>query len=411
MANAMCHIHPEQRASAACENCYRPVCEACSVHVTAFSTRCAGCARDRRRIKRLLVALCTSAAVLLAAAVCFYLVRTETPAAAAVPETRASTLTPSFDYAEGTNKLRRLSSQLASEPCDKRNILELSGLMLRAGDARGAAREADGFLARCGELPELHRLLYQAYSQLSEPAAAAAQASKLLALEPHDATLLAHRALAYEQLGDWTHAEDDYVQALVFSPRLADIPINLANLYERQNKPCNAIFPLERIVFYYPNATNIDSIEARIDSLLSIPECAGMNGEGRAVLRIMRGIGSLPARVRLMGRETGNFIIDTGASYVAITRALAQRLALDLTRAPTLLFQTANGPRNGCVVILDQVAVQNAKAARVPAVVVDDLGGIDGLLGLSFLSRFDVTQTRDTVELVARRKRTAQLTQ
>jgi aspartyl protease family protein len=39
----------------------------------------------------------------------------------------------------------------------------------------------------------------------------------------------------------------------------------------------------------------------------------------------------------------------------------------------------------------------------VPAVVIDDLGpGVDGLLGQSFLSRFEMKQSRGVLELVAR---------
>ena len=67
-----------------------------------------------------------------------------------------------------------------------------------------------------------------------------------------------------------------------------------------------------------------------------------------------------------------------------------------------MLLQTANGPRPGHLITVQAIEVQGVKAARVPAVVIDDLGGgIDGLLGLSFLSRFDLKQTRGTFEIAA----------
>jgi predicted aspartyl protease len=59
----------------------------------------------------------------------------------------------------------------------------------------------------------------------------------------------------------------------------------------------------------------------------------------------------------------------------------------------------------GPLVTLERLEVQDAKAFRVAAVVVDDLGKLDGLLGLSFLSRFDIDQRRDAIIVRARKAR------
>lgn len=53
---------------------------------------------------------------------------------------------------------------------------------------------------------------------------------------------------------------------------------------------------------------------------------------------------------------------------------------------------------------MDKVEVQGVKAARVPAAVIDGLGSIDGLLGMSFLSRFDLKQAAGLLEITARRR-------
>jgi aspartyl protease family protein len=51
-------------------------------------------------------------------------------------------------------------------------------------------------------------------------------------------------------------------------------------------------------------------------------------------------------------------------------------------------------------VLIGTIAVDKLAAMRVPGVVIDDLGpGIDGLLGLSFLSRFELHQAHGVVEL------------
>ena len=89
-------------------------------------------------------------------------------------------------------------------------------------------------------------------------------------------------------------------------------------------------------------------------------------------------------------------LIDTGASYVALTREDAERLGLS---ASTLTYDTpvvtANGKTRAARVQLDYVAVAGAKVEQVPALVIAD-GLSSSLLGMSYLgrlSRFEATPT------------------
>jgi aspartyl protease family protein len=89
-------------------------------------------------------------------------------------------------------------------------------------------------------------------------------------------------------------------------------------------------------------------------------------------------------------------LIDTGATTVALTRADAERLGLDID---ALSFNqpvnTANGQTQAAHVNLDYVSVAGARVAEVPAVVVKD-GLSTSLLGMSYLgklSRFEATPT------------------
>lgn len=90
------------------------------------------------------------------------------------------------------------------------------------------------------------------------------------------------------------------------------------------------------------------------------------------------------------------FLVDTGASTVALTGADARRLGLDLN---ALSFDrdviTANGPTKAAKVMLEHVAVAGARVDGVSAVVVRD-GLPTSLLGMSYLgrlSRFEATPT------------------
>jgi aspartyl protease family protein len=110
------------------------------------------------------------------------------------------------------------------------------------------------------------------------------------------------------------------------------------------------------------------------------------------------------AKVQINEKEAGTFLVDTGASLVVVNRQLAARLQLNLDGAPLLLAQTANGVSEGPGVVLDHVSVQGLHAAHVAAAVSDGLGDIDGLLGMSFLTRFELWQSGDSLQLSTRKR-------
>lgn len=299
-------------------------------------------------------------------------------------------------------------AHLAREPCDRRKIVELAEQLFRQGDAREVVTRADAFIGKCGDLPRLRWVTFAAYKQLSEWDRAAVEATKLIDSDPYNANYRGWRGLVYEQTHDFGRAADDYRQAIVLHPQLSDVPLNLAEAYEKLGRRCDSIEPLLQLIFYNPHATNIGAIEARVDALTTSDECALVAGQGNARLRTPSDQTVMTAPVRINGRFAGNFIVDTGASLVVLSRETAERLGVDLTKAPSLFAQTANGVGRGSGIMLERVEVQGARAERVTAAAVDGLGKIDGLLGMSFLSRFDLRRSRDLLELTPRRGMRAQ---
>jgi aspartyl protease family protein len=225
----------------------------------------------------------------------------------------------------------------------------------------------------------------------------------LIESDPYDADYRGWRGVTYEQMGDFSRAAEDYRQALLLRPRLIDIPVNLANAYEKLGRPCEAVLPLAQAVFQHPNASNAAGVQARIAQLSSSPECSWTVGEGHARIKTDPGTQVVVARVRVNGRETGQFVIDTGATLVVLSRAFADRSRISTSGASVLLTQTANGVTSGPLVALDKVELQGVHAARVPATVADNLGSVDGLLGMSFLARFELRHSDGLLELTARK--------
>jgi aspartyl protease family protein len=274
---------------------------------------------------------------------------------------------------------------------------------MRVGDARGTVERTSAFFRTCGEFPRLRWLSYAAHKQLSEWDQAAAEATRLIESEPYDADYRGWRGLAYEQKGDFLRAAEDYQQAMLLRPGLVDLPINLANAYEKLGRPCDAVLPLAQAVFQRPHAPNAPGVQARIAQLASSPACAWTVGEGQAKVKTKPGADVVVVTVRINSRETGEFIVDTGATLVVLSRTFAERAGISTRGAPSLLAQTANGVTSGALVALDRVELQGVHAARVPATVVDTLGKVDGLLGMSFLARFDLRHSEGLLELSARK--------
>lgn len=97
------------------------------------------------------------------------------------------------------------------------------------------------------------------------------------------------------------------------------------------------------------------------------------------------------------------FIVDTGATLIALSRAQAQRIGLDYERGTPAQSWTPNGVVNGWRISLDSVRVGNTTEHDVAAIVVDHDSLPVGLLGMSFLNRFDMQ--RQGATLVLRRRR------
>ncbi len=92
------------------------------------------------------------------------------------------------------------------------------------------------------------------------------------------------------------------------------------------------------------------------------------------------------------------FMVDTGATLVAIGLDEAARLGLDLSNASKGISHTANGPVPVQIVILDRIRVGSVEITNVGASIVPQALPFV-LLGNSFLSRFQMRRDNDVMQL------------
>ena len=95
------------------------------------------------------------------------------------------------------------------------------------------------------------------------------------------------------------------------------------------------------------------------------------------------------------------FLVDTGATAIAIPASDAERLRIDYRKGRRGTTQTAGGPAAAYVVRLDSVRVGGIEVQNVDAIVIEH-GLTVALLGNTFLSRMDMRLEGQTMTLTRR---------
>ena len=386
-----CSRHPGTRAIATCERCLSAICDICS-SVSLDGTVCVRCVRDLRRARERRLALVCTGVVVAAIAAPFVYRAITAPASEAKPAAlvveKAAPPVQKATPPVMSGKTAELSAALDKEPCDRQKILDLCDSLLRDGAPRECLTRSEAFFTRCGDFWRLRWLTYTSHNHLSEWDLAIADATRLVTEFPDDRDYLIWRGLAFAEKGDTPHAISDYEQAIAIEPRLADVPFNLADAYRKLGRPCDGIFPLEQLSFYNPD--RYANARRRLRELYADPQCADRLGTGKATIRFGTGARRVTSKVTINQTRPAELVVDTGASTVMLGVRLATQLGLPYDHWPTQRATTAGGIRTIRMGYLDEVSVQGVTARHVECAVLDDLPGVDGLLGLSFLARFEM---------------------
>jgi aspartyl protease family protein len=124
----------------------------------------------------------------------------------------------------------------------------------------------------------------------------------------------------------------------------------------------------------------------------------GASGGNKIVLPVGSG-GHFMANGQINGGAI-QFMVDTGATSVAIGIGDAQRLGIDYLKGQPIRMGTANGVAQGWRVRFNSVRVGDVEIFDVEGVVGPNMPF--ALLGNSFLSRFSMNRTNDTMVLERR---------
>lgn len=121
------------------------------------------------------------------------------------------------------------------------------------------------------------------------------------------------------------------------------------------------------------------------DNIQNPNKLARLGNDSSVVLK--RGLDGHYRTEALINGKKVNVLVDTGATGVAISQSVADRLKLKSINA--IRTNTANGDSIGYMVRLESVQIGGVSAKNVAAMIAPGLDG-DVLLGMSFLGRMDV---------------------
>ena len=117
------------------------------------------------------------------------------------------------------------------------------------------------------------------------------------------------------------------------------------------------------------------------------PNKAWRLGDDANIVTLKRGLdGHYRAEATINGQQV-DVLVDTGATGVAISQSVADKL--DLKSIDAVRTSTANGDAVAYMVRLESVKVGGVEAKNVAASIAPGLDG-DVLLGMSYLGRMDV---------------------
>jgi clan AA aspartic protease (TIGR02281 family) len=310
-----------------------------------------------------------------------------------------------------SDAVKRPLEELGRERCDQSAIGNLGTALEKAGYRREAAVAQMTFSQTCGGHAASLRAAANVLLKLSDYQAAEAVASDLIKLEPYNSSGYYLRGFAYDRSGSPKKAIDDYITANELFGNKDKIPgtgyFGLARSYEKLGRYCDAITSIETWVSLSPARNDTSQTRAMIADYTAKGRCEAATTGAEEVFPVARQGSTVKLPVTINGVR-GNFILDTGATFVSLKNAFAQKAKVQVDQDSTVRLHTANGIAEGKRGRAETIQLRSLQAKDVPIVVQSDNQGtygesVDGLLGMSFLSRFNLAIDTQTVKISTRK--------
>ncbi len=299
--------------------------------------------------------------------------------------------------------------ELSREACDRTAIINLGFALKKSSYKRDGAKALVAFSDQCnGDVPAL-RTAANIYLDISDYKQVIAVADEIIKTDRLSDNGFFLRAMAAERDGQFQRAVDDYATAIELfkdKSRIASASYSgKARAHEKLGQFCDAALSIEAWVAANPQAN--DTVQAK--TLIADYSAKGKCASGAAMddtFPVQRRGDVVLVDVTVNGVK-GRFVFDTGATWVSMSRAFAEKAKVTIDENSAVTLSTANGFTDGKRGRARTMQLKSVKADDVPLIVQKDQkgnygDGTDGLLGMSFLSRFNVTITPDKIRVQSR---------
>ncbi|WP_249140220.1 MULTISPECIES: aspartyl protease family protein [Bradyrhizobium] len=284
-------------------------------------------------------------------------------------------------------------------------------MLEKLGYRRKAADGLYKFVLNCGApLNALHRSI-NIYLKLTDYPKAVEVADEFMRRAPSNREAHYLRGVALEGAGDYRRALVDYSDAIelygadkkTISSRVF---LRMAGAYAALKQFCEATAPINLWIALDPMNRDTSQTRKIIADYESQGNCIASTEPRKETFPLHGQRNVVTVKAQING-VSGMFILDTGASYVSVRSTFASRAKIPDSGASEITLVTANGQIKAKLAKADKVSLGKLEASNVPVAIqnVDDKSygpGIDGLLGMSFLSRFDVQMAGGVIEVRTR---------
>jgi aspartyl protease family protein len=311
----------------------------------------------------------------------------------------------------GPGVARQLGA-LARERCDQQAAYELSKALEHESYRRQGAEALVAFSDRCGGYADGITRAINLLLDVSDYDRSIELAGKLIEMEPNSDNGYFLRAVAYDRGQQCEKAIADYASAIELfadKDKISSVSYEaMSRCYEQLGRYCDAMLPIQNWVAIDPNEHDNDKTRSILKRLSSRGECTYDTTAGKKEEAIRRkGSNVIVVEASINGVK-GTFAIDTGASYVTVKKKFAEKAGIALA-GERIKINTANGTVDALLTQAKSVKLRSLESLRVQLAVqvddADDFGdGMDGLIGMSFLSRFDVAMDSKTLRIRPHKK-------
>jgi clan AA aspartic protease (TIGR02281 family) len=305
---------------------------------------------------------------------------------------------------------RQIHTQLARlsrEACYRDAIAKLADALLKAGYPRESATSIRTFVKRCPNSEHLLPAAYDALDRIGDFAGALEVADQLVNVYPANATFRYRRGIAYDQTNDHLHALTDYMNTIQLArdPKhvSGDVFYKMSRVYEKLGRYCDGITPIETYIALDPADRRTPQTLKIIAEFAEKGNCDTHYASGTVRIPILGGTGVHSLTVDVNG-VSGNFILDTGATFVSVTSQFASKARVSTQPGNQMIMKTVGGTALPEIKYANTIRVGRAEASGVVVAVLGDAtnpfsSGADGLLGMSFLARFKLNVSQTGIEL------------